>query len=106
MPAWIRGRAVGRDEAVEAAGRLLGTARTTLVAGLAADVAAIEAGYRLAARIGASIDPAGSDALYAELTAVAAGGAMTTTFAEAKARLMASPSSATGRGIPISRGTS
>ena len=86
MPAWIRGRAVSRDEAIDAAGRMLGAARTTLVAGLAADVAAIEAAYRLAARIGASIDPAGSDALYAELAAVAAGGAMATTFAEAKAR--------------------
>lgn len=86
MRAWIEGRLVERNEAVAAAARMLGQARVPLIGGLAGDVAAVRAAYQLAFQIGACLDCEGSDALYADLGAVAAHGAMTTTWAEARAR--------------------
>lgn len=86
MRAWIEGQPVDQHEAVAAAARILREARTPLIGGLAGDVDAVRAAYRLAFHIGASLDCAGSDALYADLGALAAHGAMTTTWAEARNR--------------------
>jgi formylmethanofuran dehydrogenase subunit B len=86
MPAWIEGRSVSTDDAVAAAGRLLAGARQAIVGGLAADVDAIRAAYRLAFRLGASLDANGSEGLYAELAVLAGSGVMATTRAEARAR--------------------
>ncbi|PRH85733.1 formyltransferase [Labrys okinawensis] len=86
MRAWIEGQPVDQHEAIAAAARMLGGARTPIIGGLSGDVAAVRAAYRLAFRIGAAIDCEGSDALYADLGALAARGAMTTTWAEARAR--------------------
>jgi formylmethanofuran dehydrogenase subunit B len=86
MTAWIEGRAVARDEAVAAAATLLAGARSPVVAGLCAEAAAVQAAFDLARAIGASLDPAAGSALYADLGALAAVGAMTTTPAEARGR--------------------
>jgi formylmethanofuran dehydrogenase subunit B len=86
MRAWIRGRPVDRREAVTAAGRILGKARAPIIGGLAGDVEAIRAAYRLALHIGASMDAEGSGALYADLAVLASHGAMVTTWAETRAR--------------------
>lgn len=86
MRAWIEGQPVDQHEAVAAAARILREARTPIIGGLAGDVDAVRAAYRLAFHIGASMDCAGSDGLYADLGAVAAQGAMTTTWAEARNR--------------------
>ncbi|WP_448954813.1 formyltransferase [Labrys neptuniae] len=86
MRAWIEGQPVDRHEAITAAARVLGGARVPVLGGLAGDVAALRAAYRLALKIGASIDCEGSDALYAELGALAGAGAMATTWAEARSR--------------------
>ncbi len=48
MPAWVRGAAADMDAAVTAAAELLGAARTPVIAGLNAEVAAIRAAYDLA----------------------------------------------------------
>lgn len=86
MAAWIGGAQATLDEAVAAAAALLGAARAPVVAGLAADVAGVQAAYRLAESLGGSLDPAGADGLYADLGALAAGGAVTTTPRETIAR--------------------
>ncbi|GJD52070.1 Formyltransferase/hydrolase complex Fhc subunit B [Methylobacterium crusticola] len=86
MTAWIDGRAADPDAAVAAAASLLAGARAPVIAGLCAEVAAVRAAYRLARRLGASLDPVAGPALYADLAALAAGGAMTTTPAEALGR--------------------
>ncbi|TGD95344.1 formyltransferase [Methylobacterium nonmethylotrophicum] len=86
MTAWIDGQAVERDAAVAAAAALLAGARAPLVAGLCAEAAAVQAAFDLARAIGASLDPAAGAPLYADLGALAAGGAMTTTPAEARGR--------------------
>jgi formylmethanofuran dehydrogenase subunit B len=74
------------DAAVTAAAELLGAARTPVIAGLNADVAAIRAAYDLAGRVGASIDTLGAAGTYAELGALSRVGAMTSTPAEAVGR--------------------
>lgn len=86
MRAWIEGQPVDQHEAIAAAARMLARARLPVIGGLSGDVAAVRAAYRLAFHIGAAIDCEGSDALYADLGALAARGAMTTTWAEARAR--------------------
>ncbi|MGX7703337.1 formyltransferase [Methylobacterium sp. Gmos1] len=86
MTAWIDGRAVARDEAVAAAAALMAGARSPVVAGLCAEAAAVQAAFDLARAIGASLDPAAGSALYADLGALAAAGAMTTTPSEARGR--------------------
>ncbi|WP_063838480.1 hypothetical protein [Methylobacterium variabile] len=86
MTAWIDGQAADRNEAVAAAAALLAGARSPLIAGLCAEVAAVQAAFDLARAIGASLDPAAGAALYDDLGALAAGGAMTTTPAEARGR--------------------
>jgi formylmethanofuran dehydrogenase subunit B len=82
MAAWVKGGATDADGAVTAAAAILSAARTPVFAGLNAEVAAIRAAYRLAGRIGASVDSLGGDATYAELGALSRVGAMTTTPAE------------------------
>ncbi|WP_018263831.1 tungsten-containing formylmethanofuran dehydrogenase subunit B [Methylobacterium sp. WSM2598] len=86
MTAWVKGQATDPDAALAAAADLLRGARAPVVAGLAADVAAVQAAFRLARVLGASLDPAASDDLYADLGALAAAGTMATTPAEAVAR--------------------
>ncbi|MFE1601846.1 formyltransferase [Methylobacterium sp. ID0610] len=86
MTAWVKGQATDPDAALAAAADLLRRARAPVVAGLSADVAAVQAAFRLARSIGASLDTVSSDGLYADLGALAAGGAMTTTPAEAVGR--------------------
>ncbi|WP_174800062.1 formyltransferase [Methylobacterium currus] len=86
MTAWIDGQAVARDEAVAAAAALLTGARSPVFAGLCAEAASVQAAFDLARAIGASLDPAAGSALYADLGALASGGAMTTTPAEARGR--------------------
>ncbi|GJD60602.1 formyltransferase [Methylobacterium frigidaeris] len=86
MTAWINGQAVVRDEAVAAAAALLAGARSPVFAGLCAETAAVQAAFDLARVIGASLDPVAGSSLYADLGALASGGAMTTTPAEARGR--------------------
>lgn len=86
MTAWIDGQAVERDEAIAAAAALLAGAHGPVIAGLCAEAAALQAAFDLARAIGASLDPAAGSGLYADLGALAAGGAMTTTAAEARGR--------------------
>ncbi|GEP01477.1 formyltransferase [Methylobacterium haplocladii] len=86
MAAWVKGDAADTDAAVEAAAALLAAARMPVFAGLCADVAAVRAAYRLADRIGASLDPVAGPGLYAELGSLSAGGALTTTAPETLGR--------------------
>lgn len=86
MAAWIKGDIAETDAAVAAAAALLAAARTPIFAGLSADLAAVRAAYRLADRIGASLDPVASPGLYAELGSLSAGGALTTTAPETLGR--------------------
>ncbi|KMO12630.1 formyl transferase [Methylobacterium platani] len=86
MTAWIDGQAVERGTAVAAAASLLAEAHGPVIAGLCAEAAAVQAAYDLARAIGASLDPAAGAGLYADLGALASGGAMTTTPAEARGR--------------------
>lgn len=86
MAAWVKGGAADVDAAVAAAADLLAAARVPVLAGLNADVAGLRAAYRLAETLGASLDPVAGNSIYAELGALSAGGAMTTTRAETEAR--------------------
>ncbi|WP_043749572.1 formyl transferase [Methylobacterium nodulans] len=86
MTAWVKGQATDPDAALAAAADLLRQARAPVVAGLCAEVAALRAAFRLARAIGASLDPVAAEGLYADLGALAAGGAMTATPAEAVGR--------------------
>ncbi|UMY16920.1 formyltransferase [Methylobacterium organophilum] len=82
MAAWVKGGAVDLDAAIGAAADLIAAARTPVIAGLCADLAAVRAAYRLAETAGASLDSVSGDHLYAELESLSAGGGMTTTAAE------------------------
>ncbi|SFK56870.1 formyltransferase [Methylorubrum salsuginis] len=86
MAAWVKGGAADVDAAVAAAADLLAAARVPVLTGLNADVAGLRAAYRLAETLGASLDPVAGKSVYAELGALSAGGAMTTTRAETSAR--------------------
>ncbi|MFC7400492.1 formyltransferase [Chelatococcus sp. GCM10030263] len=86
MAAWVNGHEAGLDGAVETSANILAQARAPLIGGLAADVAAIRAAYRLAFATGASLDPAGSAGLYTDLAVLSSSGQMFTTPAEALAR--------------------
>lgn len=86
MAAWVKGGAADVDAAVAAAADLLAAARVPVLAGLNADVAGLRAAYRLAETLGASLDPVAGPSIYAELGALSAGGAMTTTRAETVGR--------------------
>lgn len=82
MAAWVKGGAADVDAAVEAAADLLAASRVPVLAGLSAEVSALRAAYRLAETLGASLDPVSGPSVYAELGALSAGGAMSTTRAE------------------------
>ncbi|MBA9069414.1 formylmethanofuran dehydrogenase subunit B [Methylobacterium sp. RAS18] len=82
MAAWVKGGAADIDAAVEAAADLLAASRVPVLAGLSAEVSALRAAYRLAETLGASLDPVSGPSVYAELGALSAGGAMSTTRAE------------------------
>ena len=82
MAAWVKGGAADVDAAVEAAADLLAASRVPVLAGLSAEVSALRASYRLAETLGASLDPVSGPSVYAELGALSAGGAMSTTRAE------------------------
>jgi formylmethanofuran dehydrogenase subunit B len=86
MTAWVNGHEAGLDDAVGASATILAQARAPLIGGLAADVAAIRAAYKLAFATGASLDPAGSTGLYTDLAVLSSSGQMFTTPAEALAR--------------------
>ncbi|WP_336486955.1 formyltransferase [Methylobacterium nigriterrae] len=86
MAAWVKGGATDADTAIAAAAVLLAGARSPVVAGLCAELAAVRAAYQLAAALGASLDTAGAAGTYAELGALSRVGAMTTTPAEAVGR--------------------
>ena len=86
MAAWINGAAAEDERALEAAAALLAPARAPLIAGLVADLQAIQAAYRLAKAIGAALDPVSAPCLYGDLAALAGSGALTTTRSEALAR--------------------
>src|SRR5215213_5771811 len=76
------GRSGSFEAAVQEAASALGAARAPVIAGLAADVDALRAAFALAARLGASLDPAGAPSLYADLAALAGAGAVATTSTE------------------------
>ncbi len=86
MAAWVKGGAADLDAAIRAAAELLGGARTPVLAGLCAETTAIRAAYRLAETLGASLDPAAGDSLYAELASLSTGSSMTTTGPEVLGR--------------------
>lgn len=86
MAAWVKGGAADVGAAVAAAADLLAAARVPVLTGLNADVAGLRAAYRLAETLGASLDPVAGTSVYAELGALSASGAMTTTRAETEAR--------------------
>lgn len=86
MAAWVKGGAAETDAAIAAAVSLLSAARAPVIAGLCAELSAVRAAYRLAGRIGASLDLAGAEAVYADLGSLSRTGAMTTTPAEAVGR--------------------
>lgn len=86
MAAWVKGGAADADAAVAAAIALLAAAKAPVIAGLCAELSAVRAAYRLAGRIGASLDLAGAAGTYAELGSLSRSGAMTTTPAEAVGR--------------------
>lgn len=86
MAAWVKGGAADADAAIAAAVSLLAAAKAPVIAGLCAELSAVRAAYRLAGRVGASLDSAAADAIYAEIGALSHGGAMTTTPAEAVGR--------------------
>lgn len=86
MPAWVKGAATDIDAAIKAAAELLGGARMPVIAGLNAEVSAIQAAFDLAGRVGASLDTEGAAGTYAELGALSRVGAMTSTPAEVVGR--------------------
>lgn len=86
MAAWVKGGATDAEAAIDAAVALLRAARTPVVAGLSAELSATRAAYRLAEAIGASMDPAGSVSLYAELGPLSRSGGLATTPSEAVGR--------------------
>ncbi|MGU3538335.1 formyltransferase [Methylobacterium sp. A54F] len=83
---WVKGGAADAETAIEAAATLLAGARSPVIAGLNADVAALRTAFRLAGTLGASVDFTGSDAAYADLGSLTRNGIMATTPAEAAGR--------------------
>ncbi len=82
----VRGRAVGMDEALDEAARLLRAARRPAIGGLDVDVGAMRAILPLAQKLGAVVDHSGSFAKYRNLHVVQESGLITTTFAEVRNR--------------------
>lgn len=82
----LDGRDCTRAEAVAAAAGLLREARLPVFAGLATDIEGLRGALALADRTGGVIDHRGSQALFADLTALRDIGTMSTTFSEARNR--------------------
>ncbi len=82
----IRGRPARLDEAVATAAALLDRSRRTAIAGLDADIAAIEAALRLARRIDATVDHRAARATLRDLDVMRTVGWITTTPLQARAR--------------------
>ena len=84
--ATMHGQPASLDEAVEAAAAVLGRSRRTVVAGLDADVAAVEAAIRLACRLDGAADHRASRATLRDLDVMRTSGWITTTPLQARAR--------------------
>ncbi len=84
--AWVNGHPASLDEAAEAAAGLLGRSRRAAIAGLDADIAAIEAAIRLARRIDGAVDHRASRATLRDLDVMRTAGWVTTTPLQARAR--------------------
>jgi formylmethanofuran dehydrogenase subunit B len=82
----VDGRPAGLDAAVARAAAILSAARLPLVAGLGTDTAGMRAALRLAERVGAAVDHAGTKGLLANLAAMRTGGWVTGTLAEIRNR--------------------
>src|SRR5262245_14336932 len=82
--AYVNGQAVPRDAAITAAARLLASSTLPVIAGLAADAAAIRAGLRLARTIGAVVDHAAGVELSRQAEVLARNGTMATTAQEVR----------------------
>jgi formylmethanofuran dehydrogenase subunit B len=82
--AYVNGQAVPRDAAIAAAARLLASSTLPVIAGLAADAAAIRAGLRLARDIGAVVDHSAGAELSREAEVLARSGTMATTAQEVR----------------------
>jgi len=82
--AYVNGQAVPRDAAIAAAARLLASSTLPVIAGLAADVAGIRAGLRLARAIGAVVDHAAGAELSRQAEVLARSGTMATTAQEVR----------------------
>ncbi|MFO1089544.1 MAG: hypothetical protein U1E46_08170 [Hyphomicrobiales bacterium] len=82
----LRGRAASLDQAIGEAARLLSDARFPLIAGLAADAAAIRAAVRLARRLNAAVDHAAGPVLSRIGSVMAGGGTLVATPAEVRTR--------------------
>lgn len=85
-PPRIRGKSVGLDEALDEAGRILGSASRPLIAGMAGDVAAVRAAMDLAERLGAVVDHLHGDALARSLSVLQGSGWSTSCLHEARNR--------------------
>jgi formylmethanofuran dehydrogenase subunit B len=84
--AFLNGRAVSFDQAVEGAVRLFAGARAPLVSGLAADTAAIGAALALARRLGAAVDHVHGRTLAMLAGVLASTGTLSATPGEVRAR--------------------
>jgi formylmethanofuran dehydrogenase subunit B len=82
----IAGTSTTPSAALDAAARLLAGARRPFIGGLGTDVAGMRATLRLARRLGAVVDHAGSEPKYRNLHVLREAGWITTTFAEVKNR--------------------
>jgi len=84
--ALVHGRPVPLDEAAAAAAAVLGRSRRAAIAGLDADIAAIEAAIRLARRLDGVADHRASRATLRDLDVMRTAGWITTTPLQARAR--------------------
>ena len=84
--ALVQGRPATLDEATTAAAALLGRSRRAAIAGLDADIAAIEAAIRLARRLDGIADHRASRATLRDLDVMRTAGWITTTPLQARAR--------------------
>ena len=82
----MHGRAAALDEAVAVAASLLGRSRRAAIAGLDADIAAIEAAIKLARRLDGIVDHRASRATLRDLDVMRTVGWITTTPLQARAR--------------------
>lgn len=84
--AWVAGRPVLLAEAVQAAAALLATSRSAVVAGLATDIAGVQASVALAQAIGGAVDHMDAAAALANLDVMRRSGMIVTTPLQTRAR--------------------